>query len=366
MSETATPSSSGQFLRTLSLVALAIAALFAADTFLAKTEEAESRVEAERLFKLGQSLLNQGSSAEAVDRIKDALEIERGNRDYQRLLAQAQLGAGQLADAETTLNDLLRGESTDGPANLTLARVLVKEGRIREAISFYHRAIYGQWSDDAQGNRLKVRFELIDLLARQDSKQELLAELLEVQDQLPGDRAARLRIGRLFLAAGSPARAADVFRSVLREGGTADAYTGLGDADFAKGDYRAAEGDFQAAQRLDSGDQAASKGLDLSRRVLALDPALRGIGAAERFRRSRVLVQMALDAGACLSQPSEALLDEAQKALKERVSPDGQDTATETNLDLAGQLWQARISGCKPAPDPADPLGLVLAKAAAQ
>jgi tetratricopeptide (TPR) repeat protein len=369
MSE-AIPSSSAQFLRTLSLMAVAVAALFAADTFLAKSEEAESRVEAERLFKLGKALLEQGNSAEAVDRIKDALEIERGNRDYQGLLAQAQLNAGQLADAETMLSDSLRGDSTNGPANLTMARVLVKEGRIREAISFYHRAIYGQWMDGAQGNRLRVRFELIDLLAQQNSKEELLAELLEVQDQMPRDAPALLRIGRLFLAAGSPPRAADVFRSALRENNSADAYTGLGDADFAKEDYRAAESDFQSALKLDSGNQSASKGLDLSGRVLALDPATRGIGAAERFRRSRALVQMTLDACECLGQNppqlSRDLLDDAQKTLKDRVSPGGQDKATESNLDLAGQLWQLRISGCKPAPDPADPLGLVLAKVAAQ
>jgi tetratricopeptide (TPR) repeat protein len=367
-----TPASSGQFLRTFSLVAVAMAALFAADTFLAKTEEAESRIEAARLFALGQNLLNQGHSAEAVDRLKDALEIERGNREYQLILAQAQLAAGQAADAEATLTNLLLGDSTDGPANLAMGRVLVKEGRIREAISYYHRAVYGQWKDNAQNNRLKVRMELIDLLAQQNSKDELLAELLAVQDQMPGDVAARLRMGRLFLAAGSPARAADVFREVLRDesddqAARADATAGLGEADFARGDYRAAQGDFQSALRLNPADQTAAKRLDLSIRVLALDPAVRGIGASERFRRSRVLVQMTLDAAECLGPNSpQELLDEAQKTLNQPASAAGEDAATEANLDLAGKLWTARLSGCGPAPDPDDPLGLVLAKAAAQ
>jgi tetratricopeptide (TPR) repeat protein len=366
-----TPFYSRQFLRTISLVALAMGGLFAADTFLAKTEEAESRIEAARLFALGQSLLDKGRNAAAVDYFKDALEIERGNREYQQILAQAQLAAGQTADAEATLNDLLLGDSTDGPANLTMGRVLVKEGRIREAISYFHRAVYGQWKDDAQNNRLKVRLELIDLLAAQSSKDELLAELLAVQDQMPGDVVARLRAGRLFLAAGSPARAADVFRGVLRDQPmSADAYAGLGDSDFARGDYRAAQKDFSSAVKLNPGDQAAGKSLDLSNRVLALDPAERGINVAERFRRSRVLVQMTLDAAACLGPdpppPLQKLLDDAQKTLKQRVNPAGQDEDTEARLDLAGQLWQARISGCKSPPDPEDPLGLVLAKAAAR
>lgn len=372
---TAGHASSGQFLQTFSLVAVAIAALFAADTFLAKTEEAESRIEAARLFALGQSLLKQGHSAEAVDRLKDALEIERGNREYQLLLAQAQLAAGQAPDAEETLNDLLIGDSTDGPSNLAMGRVLVKEGRIREAISYYHRAVYGQWKDDAQNNRLKVRLELIDLLAQQNSKDELLAELLAVQDQLPGDALTRLRMGQLFLAAGSPARAADVFRAVVRDAADkdsahAEAYAGLGESDFDRGDYRAAQSDFQSALRLNPADQAATKHLDLSERVLALDPAVRGIGAPERFRRSRVLVQMTLDAAGCLGADpppsSQDLIDGARKTLDQRVTAAGQDSATETDLDLAGRLWQARVAGCKPAPDPDDPLGLVLAKAAAQ
>ena len=123
--------------------------------FLAKIRERrESRIEAARLFALSRSLLDRGHSAEAVDRLKDALEIERGNRDFQRALAQAQLAAGQTPDAETTLNDLLLSDSTDGPANLTMgARAPQRKAESREAISYYHRAIYGQWKDDAQKNR---------------------------------------------------------------------------------------------------------------------------------------------------------------------------------------------------------------------
>jgi tetratricopeptide (TPR) repeat protein len=346
-------------------------AIFAADTFLAKTEAKESRIESARLFDLGRSLLAEGHNSVAVDRFKDALEIERGNRDYQRALAQAQLAAGQTADAEATLNDVLLNDSNDGTANLLMGRVLVNEGRTREAISYYHRAVFGQWKDDAEGNRLKVRFELIDLLAQQDSKDELLAELLAVQDQMPEDAATRLRAGRLFLIAGSPARAADAFRTVLKaQPGSAEAYAGLGEAALATNDYRSAQSDFQSAVELNPGDPTLAKRLDLASRALALDPAVRGIGAAERFRRSQVLVEMTLEAAACLGpNPPTALqeqLDDAHNEVKQSAGAAAQDRATETNLDLAGRLWQARKSGCQPAPDPEDPLGLVLAKTAAR
>ena len=180
----AKPFAGRSFLGTFALVFLAIAALFAADMFLAKTERAESQVEAARLFEQGRVLMQRGENAEAIERIKDAISIERGNRDYLRTLAQAQFAAGRTADAESTLTELLQSDSTDGLANLIMGRVLVKEGRFEEAISYFHRAIYGHWNEDAAENRLRVRFELIDLLAQRNSKEELLAELLPVQDQM--------------------------------------------------------------------------------------------------------------------------------------------------------------------------------------
>ena len=159
----AKPFTGRPFFGTFGLIFLAIAALFVADMFLAKTERTESRVEAARLFEQGRVLMQRGKSAEAIKRIEDAITIERGNRDYLRTLAQAQFAAGKTADAESTLAELLQSDSTDGPASLIMGRVLAKEGRFAEAISYFHRAIYGQWNEGEAQNRLSVRFELIDL-----------------------------------------------------------------------------------------------------------------------------------------------------------------------------------------------------------
>ena len=123
------PRTGSSFLRTFGLTFLAIAALSVADTFLARTEQAETMVEAAREFKQGRVLMQKGENAEAIERIKDAIANARGNRDYRRLLAQAQFAAGRTADAETTLKELLQGDSTDGLASLTMGRVLVGEGR---------------------------------------------------------------------------------------------------------------------------------------------------------------------------------------------------------------------------------------------
>jgi hypothetical protein len=57
------------------MVSLAMAALFAADMFLAKTEKAESQVEAARLFEQGRGLMQRGQNAEAIERIKEERRV---------------------------------------------------------------------------------------------------------------------------------------------------------------------------------------------------------------------------------------------------------------------------------------------------
>ena len=358
------------FLGTFLLVFLAIALLFVADTFLARTERVESASEAARFFAEGRALMKRGSNAEAIERLRDAELIDRANRGYQRTLAEAQLAAGKTADAESTLADLLESDSTDAAANLLMGRVLVKEDRFTDAVSYFHRAIYGRWKEDAAGNRLRTRFELIDLLAAHGSKEDLLAELLEVQDQAPQDPKTRMRMGKLFMVAGSPARAAAVFQRITHDNPSdADAHRELGEAEFAQGDYRDAEREFSAAMRLAPDDGAIRQRVQACDEILMLDPTIRGLSAAERFRRSRHLVELTKDetshcAGANPSTNLQASLDKAGAALKTRTSAAGEGEGSESDLDLAARLWQTRKKECKSPPDQNSPLALVMARLA--
>lgn len=335
---------------TFGLVFLAIAALWVADTFLARMERSESGVEAARLFEEGRALMERGDNADAIERIRDALSFERTNRFYQQVLAQAQLAAGKTADAEATLSGLLQSDPTEGQANLIMGRVLAKEERFPEAISYFHRAIYGQWERDAAQNRLRARFELIDLLARRDSKEDLLAELLPVQDQVPRDLQTRARMGRLFLRAGSPTRAAGIFRGMVQEAPVrAEGYAGLGESEFAQANYREAQRDFETALRLAPADDVRKR-LELCGELLALDPTLRGLSPTERLSRSRKLVEMAR------KEVSKCGATDLDKQAAAQV--------TEANLDLAEELWQARAKECKSQPAADDPVALVMARLA--
>lgn len=178
------------------------------------------------------------------------------------------------------------------------------------------------------------------------------------------------RLGRLFLLAGSPARAAEVYRGILQDAhANADAYAGLGEAEFERGEYRAAQRNFQLTLRLAPDDQAVRRRLDICNELLMLDPTRRGLGPVERFSRSLKLVELTLgETSRCIGQnPSpelQGLLDEAAKALKAHVSAAHQSEVADSNLDLAEQLWQARKKECKSPPAADSPLALVMARLA--
>jgi tetratricopeptide (TPR) repeat protein len=365
----ASPPSARAVLITLALVVASIAALLAVDTFLATLDRAARRAEAADLFEQGRRLADAGRHPDAVHRFHAALAIDRGNHEYRLELARAQVAAGRLQAADSTLVGLLQENGTDGEANLALARVLAREDRLEEATAYYHRAIYGLWARDPEANRTRARLELIDLLARRDAKQELLAELLPLEGAGLADTALRRRVGHLFVRAGSPARAAAIFTDLLRRNGRdADGYAGLGEAEFAKGSYRAAAAAFRAALRLQPRNPATARRLALVTQVQSLDPMQRGLSTAERERRSGELLRLSVEAaerclGAQIPDTVRAALDTAKAALGAKVQASRREEALEANLGLAERLRLLRGDQCPGEPTvPERALDLVLAK----
>jgi tetratricopeptide (TPR) repeat protein len=353
------------FLRTLMLTMIAIAAVFSVDTFLARKEKEESRVEGERSYRAGQKAMQQGAPQIAVEQFTTAYAIARENHEYQIALAEALTASGRLPEAEATLSDLLQKDGTNGPANFAMARALVKEGRTAEGISYYHRAIYGQWGQNDVAHRRAARFELVDLLAAQNDKEALLAELLPLQEETPDDAATELKLGRLFIAAGSPARAIPLFRDVLQKNkAQPDAYAGLGEAEFAQDNYRAALEYFLRASDLRPGDSDTQSRIKLCRQLLALDPNVRGLSAEEQERRSLALLDLVLgeirECTASSSPPARDLVDQAEKARKRRVPPSQQGAAFESNLDLIGKLWQIDKAECGAHSNPSEPVAIIM------
>lgn len=353
------------FARTLFFVGIVAAGLVVIDSTPARKEGRETAAEANRAFHEGQDRLGKGDPAGAIGLFREAIANARDNRDYPLALGEAQIREGQFADAETTLNGLLQADSLAGPPNLAMARVCAKEGRFPEAISYYHRAVYSQWKTAPTTNEVMVRFELADLLAARNSRAELLAELLPLDDMTKQDADARTKLARLYLAAGSPARAAAIFRDLIHtHPQDAQAHEGLGEADFARGNYSAARTGFLDALRLRPDDSETRKKLERCDEILELDPMARGLSGRERYLRSLRVLQMVADkADSCLTGEQADPLAEARTALEAHVTAAGQSDAVEANLALATRLWQAEKMHCPITNSLADQaLQLVLAR----
>jgi tetratricopeptide (TPR) repeat protein len=237
------------------------------------------------------------------------------------------------------------------------------------ADSYYHRAIYGRWDEDGPRRRLEVRTELVELLAKREAKEELLAELLPLQAEMDGDAATQAWLARLYLVSGAPARAAALFREILRaRPEDRQAHAGLGEAELALGNYRTARSAFESALRLDPTDRAASEGRVLAAEVLAMDPLSRGVGSEERWRRTLRILEIAkqgVERCGVASESVSQLGEKARSLTKRRVPAQNRLEAIEEGLDLAEQLWQAR-SKCRAESRVETAVELVLAKAAAR
>ena len=344
---TAPTASAVTFIGTFALMAAVIVGLLFFDLFLAHIVRRESAAHAANLYAEGISLLAQHRAADAEDRFATAVSIDRTNTSYALALADARLEAGQTADAQATLDGLLERAGNDGAVNLVMARVLLRSARTEEAKAYYHRAIFGRWGADSISRRREARFELIDLLARKGSAPELLAELLPFEDVSSDSVALRQRLAGLFIVAGSPARAVTAFREVLRrDPQNADAYSGIGDAELALGNFRTARADFSEALRLRPRDTAFVQRLALVDSVFALDPTLRGIGAAERLSRGRSLLERTLSALIACGQSGTPLLT-ARTLLGAAPIGDRREALTDSIVEAATSLWSARPPTCR-------------------
>ncbi|HEY4219069.1 MAG TPA: tetratricopeptide repeat protein [Gemmatimonadaceae bacterium] len=343
------------FIATIVAIVAVIGVLLSFDVFLARVDRRESDAHAVDEYDDGVRLLQQGRASAAVERFGAATAIDRANVNYALALGDAMLRAGRIAEADATLRALLDRAENDGAVNLTMAHVMIREGRDADANAYFHRAIFGRWGADSVQRRRQARFEFIDVLAQRSDSSELLAELLPLEDVSSDSVALQRQLGNLFLRAGSPARAANMFRSVLHRDPTdADAYAGMGDAALALGNFRTAQADFAEADRLRPNDATLAARLALTDSVLLLDPTTRGIGDAARAERSEALLTRTLAALHECAAPPSALADSASGLLdrsvpgaaSRAVSGAVRESTSDAMIGVAVDLWASRPTSC--------------------
>ncbi len=278
---------------------------------------------AEQYYKTGNTLLQQDRDDEAVQQFRDALSVAPGNTQYRLALGLALAKGDHPAEASVYLDALLKRDPENALANLGEAGIAAAQGKTADAVKLYRRAINGAWPPGQGKSQAQAHFELASLL----------------------EKSGQLR------------EAADVFRDLLKaDDRNADAYAGLGRAELALENYQAARDAFEKALQWDPSDAMSKQRMDLSERVLALDPNARGLKAAERYERSKELLEaevMRFDQ----CQPGSKAPDPARKALTKH--------SIDKNLALAEDLWRQEQKLCG-APNPDDAVERVLSRLSKQ
>ncbi|HEY7307468.1 MAG TPA: tetratricopeptide repeat protein [Bryobacteraceae bacterium] len=369
---TATPPAVPPKLALIALIALVIAGLAALDRFLANAQDAEVRRLAEQSYLDGRRLRQEGKIVEAIEALRKAHALERRNTEHELELIDALIATRKADQAQFLVRDVLEREPNNGRANLLAAHLMIANGKAADAEFYYHRAVYGEWRGDAAASRVSVRMELADFLARRNKQQELLAELLPLQAEVSKNPAAELHLARLFLAAGSPSRAANEFRTIINQNATnATAYAGLGEAELSRGEYRLAHEAFLAAAAHKPDDPSIRRQLELSSMLIAVDPTPRKLTSTEKYRRSLQILNSARSGlERCAAKGPALKYDRVRELLTSanRVSSNKPrrgvtNEIAEEALSLAEEIWQTRIKICgEPVPADEQALRLVMQK----
>ena len=353
------------------LIAISLAAV---DQFLARVESAEIKSTARRSYQMGSSLLDAGKADEAISFLNDAHAQERQNPEYELQLIAALTAAGKTQAADPFLTDILQREPNDGRANLMAARMMKRKGNTAEAVAYYHRAIYGEWSGNPGTPRASARMELIDLLAGKNQKQELLAELISLEAEAPATRAMQKRLAELFVLADSPARAANVYETLVqKDPKDIEAYEGLGDAELEQRQYRVAHDVFLRAFMREPGNGSIRARLLTLNTVTGLDPTLRQLTSAEKYRRSIRVLDMTREVlDQCVAKSSNGstassdengeLLKTADATIAAKTPAHVTNEAAEGVLSLAERLWHADTTLCERGSSDQNALDLIMKK----
>lgn len=347
----------------VAVIVIAAAALLTVDRWLAALEIRELQAEARHDYAAGLRLLAANDPAAAAKRMQRAHSLQRKNRDYSAGYARALFESGRIDDAAVQLRQLLADWPNDGEANLFMARVHARRGNVADADAFYHRAIYGTWRSNPDGNRLRTRVETAEYLAGKRDPNGLLAELLVLEDQARANPELGSTVARLLLAAGSARRAADAYRQLLR----ADRHDpvlldGLGRSQLAMGDYRGATLSFLELVRRDPDFPAAAENARLSSTLARLDPTPRGLGPAELRRRAASLLEQIIAAAGPCAGIDPNLLESSRTLLTPQRKRRPDHERAEELLTAAGQLWASFERACTPAARENRPLAMIMDK----
>ena len=279
----------------LALVVVTLILLFFITGFTVKRFHATEMSLAQHWYNQGEADLTSGQAEAALADFRNALTYSRDNSLFQLRLAQALVATGRVQEARTYLLSLREREPGNGPVNLELARLAVREHADSEAVQYFHDAVYSEWDVDPSVQRRAVRLELVKFLLETDQKTAARAELIGVAGNLPPDAELHRKVAELFMKVGGYDDALRLFRQALAvRPHSAQALAGVGECYFRTGEYARAEIYLEQALRQDPNLKQAAAMRDTARAVQNLNPFISWLGEHERERRARRAVDQAV------------------------------------------------------------------------
>ncbi len=135
-----------------SLLVVAVLAFAGVNRLVTRFHEQEKAL-ARHLYERGIRAQGANNPDAAISDFRAALSYGHDNSQYQLSLARALRDTGRTAEAETYLISLWERAPQEGPVNLALGRLFAREQQFDKSVQYYHNAIYGFWSNDADVKR---------------------------------------------------------------------------------------------------------------------------------------------------------------------------------------------------------------------
>jgi tetratricopeptide (TPR) repeat protein len=270
---------------TLTLLTLLAIALFVFVSALSGMYQAQQQALADRWASRGTDDLHAGEYKVAADEFRTALRYSHDDFAQQLGLAEALIGMKRIPEAEVYLVNLWEQEPENGIVNRELARIAAGRGNTRQALRYYHNAIYATWPGDAENERRETRWELIKYLLNLNARALAQSELISLDAEVGGDPQQQLVLGQYFLKVQDDLHALACFRIVLAaDPHSEEALAGAGVAAFYMEDYEQAERYLRKALAEKPGDRGSATRLETTEQVLRLDPFRGDLSDADRDR----------------------------------------------------------------------------------